>query len=67
MHKNELYEVPLNLLKKYGIETFNNIIKLNNMDNKKYLNTINNETEENLSDASIYDEDDNERDSNISK
>ena len=67
MHKNELYEVPLNLLKKYDIETFNNIIKLNNIDNKKYINTINNETEENLSDASISDEDGNERYSKISK
>ena len=67
MHKDELYEVPLNLLKKYDIETFNNIIKLNNIDNKKYINTINNETEENLSDASISDEDGNERYSKISK
>ena len=56
MHKDEAHEIPLNLLKKCDTITFNNIIKLNNMNNKRYINTINNEAEENLSDTIISDD-----------
>ena len=67
LHKDEVYEVPLNLLKKCDTETFDNIIKLNILDNKSYKNAINNEIHENLSDISSCNEEDNLIASNISK
>ena len=67
LHKDEVYEVPLNLFKKCDTETFDNIIKLNKLDNKSYKNIINNEIDENLSDTISSNKDDNLIDSNISK
>ena len=54
-------------LKKCDNETFDNIIKINKLDNKSYIKTINNEIDENLSDSSSFNEDDSLLASNISK
>ena len=56
LYKGEKYEAPLNLLKKCDKDTFDNIVKLNEIDKNSYVNILNTEEDENLSEISSENE-----------